>query len=48
MNVEIGYGGKDLGRTARAAAAVWNRKEKIWRMRYRDAMNLGLEDRIVG
>jgi len=48
VSVEIRYGEKDLGRVARAAGAVWNRKEKIWRMIYRDAVNLGLEDRIIG
>lgn len=48
VKVRIRFGETALGRAARSIGARWNREQKVWEMRYCDALALGLEKRIVG
>ena len=47
VGVKVAYGEVALGRTIRAAGGRWNRKKRLWELPYKEAKNLGLEDRIV-
>jgi len=38
---------KTLGITVKAAGGRWNRKKKLWEIPYQDALDLGLENRII-
>jgi len=45
--VHVRYGEIELGRKVRAAGGVWNRDEQVWKLPYREVLNLGLRDRMV-
>ncbi|NOY58884.1 MAG: hypothetical protein GXO75_08105 [Calditrichaeota bacterium] len=47
IGLQVFYGETSLGRLVRAAGGRWNRKKKLWELPYREAVNLGLEERIV-
>ncbi len=48
VKVRIRFGETGLGLRARSVGGRWNREQKVWEMRYCDAVALGLEKRIVG
>jgi len=41
------YGEKAIGKLVRSAGGRCNRDKQVWQIAYREAINLGLEDRIV-
>jgi len=47
IGVKVQFGEIKLGRLVREAGGIWNRQKKLWEIPYREAVNLGLEDRIV-
>jgi len=47
IGVKVLYGERELGRLVRAAGGRWNRKRQVWELPFREAVNLGLEERIV-
>ena len=47
FSIRIAYGEKELGQKVRAFGGKWNRKQKIWRVRWEVIQRLGLENRIV-
>ncbi len=47
VGIRVAYGEVELGRMIRAAGGKWDRKKKQWELPYRDAINLGLEERII-
>jgi len=47
VNIKVQFGEIKLGRLVRGAGGIWNRKKKLWELPYCEAINLGLEDRIV-
>jgi hypothetical protein len=47
VSVRIEYHEEDLRNRAKALGARWDPQQKIWRMRFKDALDLNLEDRIV-
>jgi hypothetical protein len=46
VSLRIDYGEIEKGRLVRAAGGKWNRGSKVWELPYREAVVLGLEDRI--
>ena len=47
VGVRILYGEKALGKLVRSAGGRWDRNKQLWQIPYREAVNLGLEDRIM-
>lgn len=47
VKVKIAYGEIELGKLMRRVGGRWNRQEKAWEVPYFQAVNLGLQDRIV-
>lgn len=47
IGLQVFYGETSLGRLVRSAGGRWNRKKQLWLLPYREAVNLGLEERIV-
>ena len=47
MNIRVKYGEKELGILLRNAGGHWDRKNKVWKLPYREVLDLGLESRIV-
>jgi len=47
VGVKVHYGEIQPGRMVRAAGGRWNRERKLWELPYRQAIALGLDDRIV-
>ncbi len=47
VSVRIEYEELHLRNSIRGVGGEWNRQSKLWELSYRDAVNLGLEDRIV-
>jgi hypothetical protein len=47
MHLRIEYGEVDLGRQVKAAGGKWNARKRVWELPYKDAVALGLTDRIV-
>ena len=47
IGLRVLYGETSLGKLVRAAGGRWNRKKQLWQLPYREAVNLGLEERIV-
>ena len=47
VKIKINYGEVDLGRKVKSFGAKWDKKEKLWKMRYDVVQALGLEDRLV-
>lgn len=48
VGVQVGYEEKTLQSAVKAGGATWDKPAKLWRMPYRVAVGLGLQDRIVG
>ena len=48
VHLYIEYGEKDLGLIIRYAGGFWNKEEKYWELPYGMAVQLGLEERIIG
>lgn len=47
VSVRIEYHEEELRARAKAAGARWDPQQKIWRMRFKDALDLNLEERIL-
>lgn len=47
VGVRIGYGEEHLRERIKAAGARWDPKARLWRTTYRNARELGLDDRVV-
>lgn len=47
MNIKVEYGEKKLGILLRNAGGRWDRKNKVWKLPYKEVLELGLEKRIV-
>jgi hypothetical protein len=47
VSVRIDYAEQDLRARAKALGARWDPEKKIWRMRFKDALDLNLQDRIL-
>ena len=47
VGVKVEYGEVQTGRLVKAAGGRWNRQRKLWELPFREAMALGLENRIV-
>ena len=47
VGVRVNYGEVHLGRVVRHAGGVWDRKARLWRLRYDQVKMLGLEGRMV-
>jgi len=45
--VRIEYREKELRKAVKSVGASWDSEKKLWQMKYGDAYNLGLENRIV-
>lgn len=48
VSIRIEYGEMELRDQIKQADAFWDADKKVWRLRYRDVLGLGLERRIVG
>jgi hypothetical protein len=46
VGIKVAYGEVNVARVVRQAGGVWNKKKQLWQLRYLDAVNLGLNDRI--
>ena len=46
VRLRIDYGEIEKGRLVRAAGGKWNRNSRRWEIPYREAVALGLEERI--
>ena len=47
VGIKVLYGEINIGKLVKAAGGYWNRKRKIWELPYKEAIALGLEERIV-
>jgi len=47
VHIRIEYGEVELGREVKAAGGKWNPGKRVWELPYRDAVALGLIQRIV-
>jgi len=47
MRVKVKYGEIDLGRKVKSFGGIWNKKEKVWELPYKNVLKLGLEKRMV-
>ncbi len=47
VGIRIDYEEFHLRKSVRSVGGEWNPLTKLWELSYRDAVNLGLEDRIV-
>lgn len=47
IGVRVLYEEKEIQKVIRSLGGKWNREKKYWEMLYSDAVNLGLEGRII-
>ena len=47
VSVSIDYDESALRKKVKFAAGKWNRQNKLWELKYKDAIELGLADRVV-
>lgn len=47
VDLRVRFGEVELGKKVRAAGGIWNRDEQVWKLPYREALKLGLRDRMV-
>jgi hypothetical protein len=47
VHLQIDYGEVQLGRLVKAAGGYWNKEEGYWELPYREAVSLGLDNRIM-
>jgi hypothetical protein len=47
VHLKIEYGEVQLGRLVKAAGGYWNKEEGYWELPYREAVSLGLDNRIM-
>ena len=47
VSVRIEFHEQELREQAKAVGARWDPQQKIWRMRFKDALDLNIEDRIL-
>lgn len=47
VSVRIEYHEQDLRDRAKALGARWDPQKKIWRMRFKEALDLNIEDRML-
>ncbi len=47
VKIRIKYGEADLGRKVKSIGGKWNKKEKVWELRYEFVQGLGLTERMV-
>ena len=47
VSVRIEYHEKELQARAKSCGGRWDPRQKIWRMRFKDALDMGLEERIL-
>ena len=47
LGVRVDYWETELREKVKAAGGIWRPKQKLWEMRYKDVVALGLEARVV-
>ena len=47
IELKIGYNETELRAHVKAAGGIWKNEKKVWEIGYREAKNLGLEERII-
>ena len=47
VSVRIEFNEQQLRNSAKARGAQWDPEQKVWRMRFKDALDLNLQDRIL-
>jgi hypothetical protein len=47
VHLQIDYGEVQLGRLVKAAGGYWNKEKGYWELPYREAVSLGLDNRIM-
>ena len=45
--VKVAWGEAAIGRAIRNAGGVWNQDKKLWKLTFKEAVALGLADRVV-
>lgn len=45
--VKVAWGEAAIGRAIRNAGGAWNQDKKLWKLTFKDAVALGLVDRVV-
>lgn len=47
IGVKVKYGEREIASIVKNAGGKWNRKEMVWELPYKEALSLGLEERII-
>ena len=47
LSLKVEYGEAGVGKTIRAAGGVWDKRQKVWKLAYKQVMALRLMDRVV-
>jgi len=47
LSLKVEYGEAGVGKTIRAAGGVWDKRQKVWKLTYKQVMALRLMDRVV-
>ena len=47
LSLNVAYGEFEVGKAIKAAGGVWDARQKVWRLAYKQVVALRLMDRVV-